>query len=131
LYKEVGYVLDPHTAVGVEAARRSARRSATAAAAGDAEDKGESSDGEVEAQVLEGDKVHIISRSTAHPAKFGGAVNLALKEEEGFAFEEKVLPVEFVGLEKREKRVRDVENDWKAVRELVKAEVEDELKGAR
>ena len=130
LYKEVGYVLDPHTAVGVEAARRSARRSA-AAAAGDGEDKGDGSEGEVEAQVLEGDKVHIISLSTAHPAKFGGAVNLALKEEEGFAFEEKVLPVEFVGLEKREKRVRDVENDWKAVRELVKAEVEDELKGAR
>ncbi|KAL2140053.1 hypothetical protein VTI28DRAFT_4300 [Corynascus sepedonium] len=105
LYKEVGYVLDPHTAVGVEAARRSAAR----AAAG----------------------LPIISLSTAHPAKFAGAVTLALKDEEGFEFDSKVLPPEFVGLDKKEKRVRDVANDWKAVRDLVKEEVEEELSGQR
>lgn len=105
LYKEVGYVLDPHTAVGVEAARRSAAR----AAAG----------------------LPIISLSTAHPAKFAGAVTLALKDEEGFEFDSKVLPPEFAGLDKKEKRVRDVANDWKAVRDLVKEEVEEELSGQR
>ena len=105
LYKDVGYVLDPHTAVGVEAAKRSATRAAPDAP--------------------------IISLSTAHPAKFAGAVTLALKDEEGFEFDAKVLPPEFVGLDKKEKRVRDVENDWKAVRELVKEEVEEELKGKR
>lgn len=105
LYKDVGYVLDPHTAVGVEAAKRSATRAAP--------------------------DTPIISLSTAHPAKFAGAVTLALKDEEGFEFDAKVLPPEFVGLDKKEKRVRDVENDWKAVRALVKEEVEEELKGKR
>jgi threonine synthase len=109
LYKEVGYVLDPHTAVGVEAAKRSAARA--------------------KAEGLGG--VPIISLSTAHPAKFAGAVTLALQDEEGFEFDAKVLPPEFVGLDKKEKRVRDVANDWKAVRELVKEEVEEELKGLR
>ncbi|KAG7285498.1 hypothetical protein NEMBOFW57_010127 [Staphylotrichum longicolle] len=106
LYAEVGYVLDPHTAVGVEAARRSAAREEAAG-------------------------IPIISLSTAHPAKFAGAVTLALQDEEGFEFDAKVLPPEFVGLDKREKRVREVENDWKAVRALVKEEVDEELGGAR
>ncbi|KAJ9149822.1 Threonine synthase [Pleurostoma richardsiae] len=98
------YVLDPHSAVGVAAATRSVGRAG-------------------------GDTPHI-SLSTAHPAKFAGAVDLALKDEPGFSFEEKVLPTEFVGLEKKERRVATVENDWKAVREYVKKEVEEELKGA-
>jgi threonine synthase len=93
-YKDTGYVLDPHTAVGVEAAVRSAARAP--------------------------EGTQIISLSTAHPAKFAGAVNLALEGEEGFDFETKVLPKEFVGLDKKEKRVREVENDWKAVREVVR-----------
>lgn len=112
LYKQVGYVLDPHTAVGVEAARRSVRRVAGASSGS-------------------GSTVPHISLSTAHPAKFAGAVTLALKDEEGFEFDSKVLPPEFVGLDQKEKRVKDVPNDWQAVRELVKAEVEEELKGAR
>ncbi|KAK3320780.1 tryptophan synthase beta subunit-like PLP-dependent enzyme [Cercophora scortea] len=106
IYNEVGYVLDPHTAVGVEAARRSVK------------------------QVGSGVIPHI-SLSTAHPAKFAGAVTLALNDAPGFEFNEKVLPKEFVGLDQKEKRVRDVENDWKAVRELVKKEVEEELAAAQ
>jgi threonine synthase len=105
VYQRVGYVLDPHTAVGVEAARRSAARAES--------------------------NVPIISLSTAHPAKFAGAVTLALQDEEGFEFDAKVLPPEFVGLDKREKRVREVANDWQAVRALVKEEVEEELRGQR
>lgn len=102
LYQEVGYVLDPHTAVGVEAARRSVKRA--------------------------GDNIPHISLSTAHPAKFSGAVTLSLKDEAGFDFEAKVLPQEFVGLDKKEKRVNDVANDWTAVRELVRKQVDEELK---
>ena len=109
LYKDVGYVLDPHTAVGVEAARRSAAGVAAEGAPA----------------------VPIVSLSTAHPAKFAGAVTLALQDEEGFEFDAKVLPKEFVGLDKKEKRVREVENNWEAVRALVKLEVEEELKGSR
>lgn len=116
LYREVGYVLDPHTAVGVEAARRSAKRAAEGRVQGE--------DGEE--QTGQPSEVPIISLSTAHPAKFAGAVELALKEEEGFEFEKKVLPAEFVGLDKKEKRVREVENDWRAVREVVRGEVEGE-----
>ncbi|KAI8961110.1 threonine synthase [Daldinia sp. FL1419] len=100
-FKKIEYVLDPHTAIGVAASLRSLRRS----------------------------KVPHISLSTAHPAKFAGAVELALKDEPGFSFEEKVLPPEFKGLEEKEKRVTEVENDWQMVREIVKKQVEEELKG--
>ncbi|KAI4869124.1 threonine synthase [Hypoxylon rubiginosum] len=100
-FRKVDYVLDPHSAIGVTAALRSMDRA---------------------------QEPHI-SLSTAHPAKFAGAVELALKDEAGFSFEEKVLPPEFLGLEAKEKRVTDVVNDWKAVREIVKRQVEEELKG--
>lgn len=103
-FNQIGYVLDPHTAVGVQAALRS----------------------------MESVKAtpHI-SLSTAHPAKFAGAVELALKDESGFDFETKVLPAEFVGLEKKERRVTSVDNDWKKVGEIVREQVEEELKGGQ
>jgi threonine synthase len=102
-FNKIGYVLDPHTAVGVAASARSLQRSS---------------------------QTPHISLSTAHPAKFAGAVELALKDEEGFNFTEEVLPTEFVGLESKEKRVTTVENDWTAVREIVKKQVEEELQAA-
>ncbi|EAS33749.1 threonine synthase [Coccidioides immitis RS] len=99
-YNKVGYILDPHSAVGVTAALRSLERADP--------------------------NVPHISLSTAHPAKFAGAVELALKDKEGFNFEAEVLPQEFVGLDKKAKRVITVENDWKVVRELVKKQVKTE-----
>lgn len=104
LYRAVGYVLDPHTAVGVAATLRSAERADPS--------------------------VCHISLSTAHPAKFSGAVEMALRGEEGFDFETQVLPAEFVGLDRQKKRVTDVENNWQTVRDLVKAQVEQELSEA-
>ncbi|KAJ9293080.1 hypothetical protein DTO271G3_8215 [Paecilomyces variotii] len=101
IYDQIGYILDPHSAVGVTAALRSLQRS--------------------------GPTIPHISLSTAHPAKFAGAVELALKDKEGFNFEKEVLPEEFIGLDKKEKRVIAVENDWQAVRELVKEQVEKEI----
>ncbi|CAJ2511201.1 Uu.00g068260.m01.CDS01 [Anthostomella pinea] len=102
-FSKIDYVLDPHSAIGVAASVRSMTRS----------------------------NIPHISLSTAHPAKFAGAVELALKGEAGFNFEEKVLPQEFVGLESKEKRLTDVDNDWKKVRELVKKQVEEELKSQK
>ncbi|KAM7218698.1 Tryptophan synthase beta subunit-like PLP-dependent enzyme [Rhypophila decipiens] len=96
-YKDIGYVLDPHTAVGVAAAERSIERA--------------------------GSEVPHISLSTAHPAKFAGAVNEALKDAEGFDFEKTVLPEEFVELAKKETRLLEAENSWVAVRELVKKQI--------
>jgi threonine synthase len=103
--KTGGYILDPHTAVGVAASRRSIQRNP-----GDSH----------------------ISLSTAHPAKFASAVDLALSNEDGYSFSE-VLPEEFVGLEQRERRVTAVPagSGWEGVREIVKAEVEQELEGLR
>ncbi|KAL2759591.1 hypothetical protein ACRALDRAFT_2038430 [Sodiomyces alcalophilus JCM 7366] len=101
-YRRKGYVLDPHSAVGIATALRSIGRT--------------------------GPEVPHVSLSTAHPAKFAGAVELALKEEEGFDFQAKVLPTELAGLENQEKRVTFVENDWQRVRELVKQQVEEELR---
>lgn len=101
-YGKINYVLDPHSAVGVTAAERSIKRT--------------------------GPEAPHISLSTAHPAKFAGAVEVALREKEGFNFEKDVLPTEFVGLESKEKRVTVVENSWEKVREIVKAQVEQELK---
>ncbi|OAA46196.1 threonine synthase [Metarhizium rileyi] len=104
LYKKVGYVLDPHSAVGVAATIRSAANGNSDA--------------------------HHISLSTAHPAKFSGAVEKALNGQEGFDFENKVLPQEFIGLAKKEKRVTEVEGSVSKVRELVQAQVEQELSQA-
>jgi threonine synthase len=101
-FQETKYVLDPHSAVGFTAAKRSIARAAP--------------------------HVHHISLSTAHPAKFLDAVTLALKDEAGFDFEGQVLPDEFKALSSKERRVTEVENSWEKVREIVKAQVEEDLK---
>jgi threonine synthase len=100
-YRERGYVLDPHSAVGVAAAWRSVERT----------DKG----------------LPHVALSTAHPAKFAEAVEKALGEEAGFDFNGQVLPKEFVGLDTREKRVVECENRWEAVRELIREVVGEEM----
>ncbi len=97
------YILDPHSAIGVAAALRSISRNA--------------------------ESQHI-ALATAHPAKFSNAVELALKDVQGFSFES-VLPEQFQGLLDMEKRVIGTSADWKAVREIVMKEVEDELKSQR
>lgn len=99
------YILDPHSAVGVAAALRS--------------------------MTEEGGMpptTHTIALSTAHPAKFAGAVKLALEGIEEFDFEKDVLPEEFVGLENREKRVRVVtaEEGIAGMRKIIREEVEKE-----
>lgn len=101
--KTGGYIVDPHTAVGVTASLRSIERHPGT--------------------------IHI-SLSTAHPAKFASAVDRALRGQEGYDFNE-VLPQEFVGLEQRESRLRLVGAGagWQGVREIVKEEVEQELQG--
>ncbi|KAL1983109.1 hypothetical protein VTN96DRAFT_439 [Rasamsonia emersonii] len=103
--KTGGYILDPHSAVGVAASLRSVERNPGTS--------------------------HI-SLSTAHPAKFANAVDLALRGQDGYDFAE-VLPQEFVGLEQKESRVTPVGAGvgWQGVREIVKAEVEQELQGLR
>ncbi len=93
-YREIGYVLDPHTAVGITAAKRSIGRAGL-------------------------DLPHI-SMSTAHPAKFSQAVQLALKDEGSFDFDKSVLPPELHRLSQMEKRVKIVENSWKIVRDFIK-----------
>ncbi|KJZ73099.1 hypothetical protein HIM_07483 [Hirsutella minnesotensis 3608] len=100
IYDKVGYVLDPHSAVGVTAALHSMQRA--------------------------GPNVTHVSLSTAHPAKFAGAVERALKDTQGFDFAD-VLPDEFASFDKMPRRVDTVDNDWKAVREMVKEKVEKEL----
>ncbi|RDL40973.1 putative threonine synthase [Venustampulla echinocandica] len=102
-----GYILDPHSAIGVAAALRSMERASPS-------------------------QTYHISLATAHPAKFANAVDLALKDEQGYSFDT-VLPAEFVGLEKKERRVRSVPRGagWEGVRTIVLEEVEAELKGAQ
>lgn len=96
-----GYILDPHSAVGVAAALRSVRRNPG---------------------------FSHISLSTAHPAKFVESVDLALRNESGYDFS-KVLPQEFVGLEQRESRMTDVPAGagWQGVRDIVRAELDREM----
>jgi threonine synthase len=101
-YQKLQYVLDPHSAVGIAATQRSTERTEKS--------------------------VPHVSLSTAHPAKFSGAVEMALKDEKDFDFTKQVLPTEFVGLEQKEKRVTTAPNDFEHVRELVKKQVDEELK---
>ncbi|KAK5117279.1 hypothetical protein LTR62_005896 [Meristemomyces frigidus] len=103
------YILDPHSAIGIAASLRSIDTTSAS---------------------QQGQPVHHISLATAHPAKFSHAVELALKDEEGFSFET-VLPEQFVGLEKMEKRVTGCKASWEAVREIVVREVEEERREDR
>ena len=99
-YQQVGYVLDPHSAVGVTAAKQSIDQTCS--------------------------QMPYISMSTAHPAKFSQAVKLALKDEHGFDFEKSVLPAELDRLAQMEKRVVTVENSWETVREIIKRKILEE-----
>ncbi|KAI9849999.1 MAG: threonine synthase [Thelocarpon superellum] len=98
-----GYILDPHSAIGVTASLRSIARAPPP-------------------------KTHHISLATAHPAKFANAVDQALKNQEGFDFRD-VLPEQFVGLEQKEKRVTTVPEGagWEGVRAILVKEVALEL----
>lgn len=102
-----GYILDPHSAIGVAAALRSMKRTFPT-------------------------ETHHVALATAHPAKFANAVDLALKDEKNFSFDT-VLPKEFVDLEKKERRVRVVPKGagWEGIRKIVEGEVKEELDGAR
>ncbi|RPB18813.1 threonine synthase [Terfezia boudieri ATCC MYA-4762] len=104
-YEKYDYILDPHTAVGVSVMNAIIPP------------KEEVAGGEV-----------WITLSTAHPAKFSGAVDLALEGVNGYSFEEKVRPREFVGLEERERRCRVV---GVVDAEVVKGVIEEELRGER
>ncbi|EOA81918.1 threonine synthase [Exserohilum turcicum] len=100
------YVLDPHSAIGIAAALRSV-------------------------EVAKPPTTHHIALATAHPAKFANAVELALPEQKEY-FQEKVLPVEFKGLEDKPRRVSHVKKSegWQGVRRVVIAEVEAERQAA-
>ena len=100
------YILDPHSAIGVAASLR-----------------------ELKHEPL-GRNEAIIALATAHPAKFAGAVEMALKDEQGFDFEKEVTPEEFKGMEALEKRVIRVEEGkgLSDIRDLITAEVEKEKK---
>jgi threonine synthase len=101
------YILDPHTAVGVTAAIRFVDRTSRA------EEK----------------YVTFVSLATAHPAKFNHAVDLALRDVEGYCFETMVRPQEFIGLESREKRVSIIPRpDVELVRTMVEELLEKEGK---
>lgn len=93
-----GYILDPHTAIGVAAAKRSIARA----------EKG----------------THHIALATAHPAKFSKAVEKALGEEEGFVFED-ILPEELVGIKDLPRRVTEVrrEDGLEGLRKLIRERV--------
>ncbi len=71
------YVLDPHSAVSVTAARRSA-------------------------EAMPG--IHYIALSAAHPAKCSHIVEMALAEEKQFVFNE-ILPAQLSGLDHLPRRI--------------------------
>ncbi|CAO3576273.1 unnamed protein product [Absidia cylindrospora] len=104
-HQKHNYVLDPHTSVGVVAADRLAQRDALS--------------------LLPQGAHAMICLATAHPAKFSEAVEMALKEEQGFDFQAQVLPKEFIGLLDKERSVVHVE---RADPQLVIDVIEKELK---
>lgn len=101
-----GYVLDPHSAIGVAASLREIAAASSSSS------------------------TPTVSLSTAHPAKFAGAVELALQEEKGFDFNS-VLPPEFVGLNDKERKVLNVSasEGLAGIRQIITREVEKEKSG--
>jgi threonine synthase len=101
-----GYILDPHSAVGITAALRSAACNPVP-------------------------RTYHVSLATAHPAKFSKAVEMALQGAHGFSFDA-VLPEEFRGLENKPRWVMVAKKGegWEGVRRIVVAEVEAERAAA-
>lgn len=93
-----GYILDPHTAIGVAAAARSMKRAP--------------------------EHTHHIALSTAHPAKFSSAVEVALQEQPGFQFEA-LLPEQLQGMDGLEKRCVDARKSegFEGIRTLIRERV--------
>lgn len=73
IYESDHYIIDPHTAVGVETGLRCLEKT-------------------------KDQDITYICLSTAHPAKFDKAVNLALSSYSDYNFNTQVLPIEFDGL---------------------------------
>ena len=98
-----GYILDPHSAIGVAAALRSAKTAPG---------------------------VHNVALSTAHPAKFSHAVEKALANEEGFQFND-ILPPQFIGLEDLPRRYMQIQKSGglAGIRKVLLEEVARELDG--
>ncbi|KAF8639218.1 hypothetical protein AX17_001703 [Amanita inopinata Kibby_2008] len=94
-YQSSSYIADPHTAVGLAAARTIASESSP--------------------------NYQQIVLSTAHPAKFSEAVSRALGNTAGFNFERDVLPEQFRGLLQKERKMVVIE---KPDVNLVKAAIE-------
>lgn len=96
------YVLDPHSAIGVAASLREIKTHAQ-------------------------DGTHTISLATAHPAKFSTAVETAVKDEREFNFDS-MLPEQFVGLEKKERKFLKVAKSQglAEIRRIIIEEVEKE-----
>lgn len=70
---------------------------------------------------------HQVALATAHPAKFAKAVEMALVDEKRFRFCD-ILPKQFVGMEKRPRRLRFVRRNegLEGLRTLIVDEVEKE-----
>ena len=102
------YVLDPHSAVGVTAAWT----------------------GSILEEGGRPPQTHTVALATAHPAKFAGAVELALSRYPGFNFEKDILPKEFKGLEKKKRRVRAVgrKEGVEGMRRILREEVKNSQK---
>ncbi|OXV07664.1 hypothetical protein Egran_04571 [Elaphomyces granulatus] len=98
-----GYVLDPHSAISATAAQRSAKTAPG---------------------------IHNVALSTAHPAKFSHAVEMALAEEKEFQFKD-ILPSQLLGLESLPRRVKHVQRSGglDGVRTIIMNELEKELNG--
>ena len=96
-----GYILDPHSAIGVAAALRLSKPPPGGCD---------------------------VALSTAHPAKFSRAVEMALANEKGFQFKD-ILPPQFVGLEDLPRRQIRIQKsgDLDSIRKILIDEVEKEL----
>ena len=106
LIEKKAYVLDPHSAIGIAASLR---------------------------EIGEGGKEEqVVSLATAHPAKFTTAVDVALKDEDGLTFDD-VLPEQFVGLDKKERRVLKVARSegLDGIRNIIIREVDKEEENVR
>lgn len=108
------YVADPHTAVGLAAARRLAPQKYVDLTIS-------LMDRRAHTHLFSTENVKQIVLSTAHPAKFSEAVSKALEGSPNFNFERDVLPAEFHGLLDKERNVIDVE---RPDIDLVKAVIE-------
>ena len=115
-----GYILDPHSAIGIAASLQLIKDNQSAQKDGSSHRPNE--------KEISKSPIHVISLATAHPAKFAEAVQVSLSDQVDFDFQKQVLPPQFEELSSMPRRLRKVDPgiSLEGIKDIIQEEMKQE-----